>query len=134
MKQAFTIFLISLLFTTGCQTPDVNPQKDNDDYSGYGVKTTVTQEQYTIEVESDPPGARIEVDEDYLGQAPKSISVTRKCTKKKFTFAEPMFFCDHILIRALPTRGGHCVQTKILDGDKPIPARLFFDTRLCPQN
>jgi hypothetical protein len=89
----------------------------------------------TIQVMSEPPEARIEVNGDYVGDAPCSIEVP--------SFADGRFR-ERTVIRAIPTRGGDYTQTKIFEGyaafnnpymvsDK-IPNRIFFNMNLGPAN
>lgn len=85
----------------------------------------------TIEVESDPPGARIEVNEEYVGQAPCSIEVQDDGTGR---------FHERVVVRALPIHQGQQTQMKWFNGygalNNPyltsdrIPGRVFFDMSL----
>lgn len=95
-------------------------------------------EQKEIQIISDPPGARIEVNQDYVGDAPITIKVPQING----------YFAQNTVIRALPTEAGDYVQTKSFIagqstmeeavslgtwGDE-IPSRILFDTRLAPSN
>lgn len=85
-----------------------------------------------IEVLSEPPGARIEVNDSYVGETPCTIEIP---------FYSDNRFREQTVIRALPTRDGY-TQSKFFSGcahlDNPylqpdkIPQRIFFDTRLRP--
>jgi hypothetical protein len=92
----------------------------------------------TLSVESDPPGARIEVDDEYMGTAPLSFDVPIRiwtpngcCVEGEEAFVE---------IRALPTIPGCYTQSKTLykpdlakkldQGQRII--KLIFDMRLEP--
>ena len=96
--------------------------------------------EYSTEIMSDPPGARIEVDGNYIGEAPV------KYTWGRYKY---MYFTDrpHEVI-ASPTYKGHCVQRKYYNGghsynpftgmgsvgyNDPIPSKIFFTTALCQQ-
>jgi len=89
----------------------------------------------SVQIISSPPGARIEVNGNYVGDAP--------CTLQIPSFAEGRFR-EHTTIRAIPIRGGDYTQSKIFFGyaafDNPylisyrIPERIFFDMRLGPAN
>lgn len=85
---------------------------------------------YTVEVLSEPTGARIELNDDYIGDAPITLNI--QGTKNRY------FYKDTV-IRAIPKESGY-TQTKWFDtsdnfneakGDK-IPQRIFFDTNLSP--
>ena len=75
----------------------------------------------SVEILSEPPGARIEVNDEYVGDAPCTVEVVcdghgKLITKFEFT--------------ALPRYPGHFVQSKTFYGWAQAPARLFFDMRL----
>jgi PEGA domain len=83
----------------------------------------------TIEIISDPPGARIEVNQDYVGDAPITVTVPQ----------QDNCFKDQTVIRAVPTQAGDYTQTKFFNGPipnfrqgDPIPSRILFDMRLGP--
>jgi hypothetical protein len=93
-----------------------------------------------IEILSEPPSARIEVNDNYIGDAP--ITTTFQCSFDRR-------FLETTRIRALPTHPGDYVQSKFFSGGYPtysafggysaasnlndsIPARIFFDMRLGP--
>ncbi len=76
---------------------------------------------------SDPPGARIEVNNDYVGDAPTTITLT----------GNKQGVVRQYVIRATPIAGGQYVQTKVLSHYRggpsdPVPSRIFFDMRLAP--
>jgi PEGA domain. len=93
-----------------------------------------------VEILSEPPGARIEVNDDYIGDTP--ITTTFECDIDGR-------FMEITSIRALPTQPGDYVQSKLFFGgylnharfaanyspstlNNKIPARIFFDMRLGP--
>jgi len=76
----------------------------------------------TIEVISDPPGARIEVNQDYVGDAPIAIEV-------RTTRGNESFFKEYT-IRALPIIAGQETQTKYFRVYDPVPGRVLFDMNL----
>ncbi len=86
----------------------------------------------TIQIISEPPGARIEVNDDYIGNAPCSAQV--RCD------AEGRFW-DSTHIRAIPREDGY-TQMKFFSGyqsprgqilrSDAVPSRIFFDMRLQP--
>jgi hypothetical protein len=74
-----------------------------------------------VEILSDPPGARIEVNDEYVGDAPCTVEVV----------------CDghgriigKFELTALPRYPGHFVQSKSFYGLAQAPARIFFDMRI----
>jgi PEGA domain len=93
-----------------------------------------------VEILSEPPGARIEVNDNYIGDTP--ITTTFQCDTDSR-------FIENTRIRALPTQPGHYVQSKLFFGgyltharfaanytpstlNDKIPARIFFDMGLGP--
>ena len=88
---------------------------------------------------SEPSGARIEVNDNYIGDTP--ITTTLRCSPDGR-------FIENTTIRALPTQPGDYVQSKLFYGgyssnnsfgsysdntlDNTIPSRVFFDMRLGP--
>src|SRR5258708_7878122 len=63
--------------------------------------------QVALQLESDPPGARIEYDDGYMGTTPCTIQVPAVYSRQ-FTFVGPR---GHT-IRAIPVRDGDYAQTK----------------------
>jgi hypothetical protein len=90
------------------------------------LQSSQTRE-YKVEVISDPPGARIEVDEDYVGDAPLTITMLGNTRRQVVRGYE---------IRALPIYYGHSVQRKwfpppgMYTTPATIPKRIFFDMSL----
>jgi hypothetical protein len=84
---------------------------------------------HEISVISDPPGARIEVNNDYVGVAPITVKVPQ----------DREYFGENTTIKAIPTEPGDFVQTKVFlgnvsgisYGDK-VPSRILFDMHLGP--
>ena len=70
----------------------------------------------TIQIISDPLGARIEVNDDYVGDAPISITVP----------TEGANFTKGTTIRATPTLQGEYVQAKYLDRTSEVPSRILY--------
>jgi len=82
----------------------------------------------TIEIVSEPPGAHIEVNENYVGDAPCTIQVKAK---------DDGTFSEKTTIRALPTQAGY-TQAKFFYpfvtplGPNTVPEKLFFQMNLGP--
>lgn len=83
------------------------------------------QPHYTILVESDPPGAKIELNDAYVGTTPCRIRVPGD-KGRKFTYGQML---DHVF-KALPTAGGGYTQLKRFPKGGEIPERIFFNMRL----
>lgn len=83
----------------------------------------------TVEVISNPPGARIEVNGDYIGDAPCAAEVT---TDGNGNLVQPVRFT------ALPVFSGQYSQGKFFQGahmspySQKAPQRVYFDMRLAP--
>jgi hypothetical protein len=82
----------------------------------------------TIEVISDPSGAHIEVNENYVGETPCTIHVKAK--------GDGTFY-EKTTIRALPVQDGY-TQCKVFYpfvtplGPNQVPEKLFFQMNLGP--
>ena len=99
----------------GCATiPIPLDSYHKEDYNWY-----IEYNQYVVEIISEPPGAKIEWDNEYIGEAP----VKRVCTGKVGVLVT-------MIIKAYPISPGQDVQTKILYGNSPIPRKIYFDMRL----
>jgi hypothetical protein len=96
------------LLAAGCATEKVVEPPDPSIIDPSEIAATET------EIVSDPPGARIELDDEYLGNTPLKVLLP---------------FHDASTLRALPTEKGHCVQQKLLNGGHK--ARIYFNMSLC---
>jgi hypothetical protein len=109
--------LATLILVVGCSSIPEGVEK--------GPDGTIA---YTIEIETSEPGARIEVNGDYVGNAPTSVKVFGD---KDGTFHN--FGSDEYVIQAFPVKPGQKVQTKVFytgkwfGNEDQIPKRLFFD-------
>ena len=74
----------------------------------------------TIQINADSPGVRIEVNGDYVGDAPASITVPTDRAK----------FTKVTIIRATPTLQGEYVQSKHFDATSEVPSRILFSMGL----
>jgi hypothetical protein len=86
---------------------------------------------YDVAVVSDPPGARIEVNDDYVGDAPITIKMKGDSHER----VEQRY-----IIRALPMQAGQYVQTKDFwynpygkKSNPPVPSRILFQMNLAPR-
>lgn len=104
MRNWICSLLACLVFFAGC--------------AAFEAHTTTTK------VISDPPGARIELDDDYIGDAPLEI-------KWEWLLRERVFDRKHI-ITALPIYSGQQVQLKFFWPGDSIPKTILFDMKLVP--
>ncbi len=85
---------------------------------------------YYIKIEASEPGARIEVNQDYVGEAPVTIKV----------FGDPdgtfhNFGSTEFIVRAIPVSTNLHPQTKLFrtggwfSQEDRIPSALYFDMR-----
>jgi hypothetical protein len=74
-----------------------------------------------IEILSDPPGARIEINDEFMGEAPVTVTVHRKMR---------WGVMEDLRVNALP-KGIGCAQHKDIASLQPTPKKMFFDTGLC---
>lgn len=111
MKKLSLLLLLSCLFL-GCAT---NQQTASRNICGPIV----------AQITSTPSGARIEIDDNYIGKTPLTTTIKRQCTQ--FGWAEHVIF-----INALPTNPGQYVQRKIIGLDQQIPTNIYFEMNLVP--
>jgi hypothetical protein len=81
-----------------------------------------------IKVISNPPKAKIEVNNDYIGETPCSIFV-----KEQSELWEKPYHKD-LLITAIPIYTGHCSQIKYITSDDELPKNIYFEMGLCKDN
>jgi hypothetical protein len=72
-------------------------------------------------IESDPPGARIEINSQYVGVTPLRVNIPRRDAEW-----DPI----SITIVASPVIPGQQVQTKYVGHNEPTPTHIFFDMSL----
>ena len=83
---------------------------------------------YKVELESSTPGARIEVNEDYIGKTPLTLTIFGD---KDGTFHN--FGSKDYVIRAFPVSTNQYPQTKVFrtggwfSEEDRIPKRIYFD-------
>jgi hypothetical protein len=111
-RQTVASALAILLITACVQTPP----------SASSPRPPAQPATKTIQVISDPSGARIEVNNDYVGDAPLSIRVPE---------LDGNFTID-TAIRATPTQEGQYVQSKWFSYGSAVPSRILFTMGLGP--
>lgn len=79
----------------------------------------------TTEIISEPPGAHIEVDSNYVGTTPVTVTLEQDGLG---------YLSDTIVVKALPVIDGQYTQTKILHWEDPVPKTLYFQMNLVPAN
>jgi hypothetical protein len=83
---------------------------------------------YNVLIESSELGVRIEANQDYVGTTPVTLKIFGDKDGTFHNFGSPEY-----VIRALPTKPGQCMQTKVFRTGKwfapedMIPRRIFFD-------
>jgi len=83
---------------------------------------------YLVQVESSEPGARVEVNNDYVGKTPMTLKIWGD---KDGTFHN--FGSQEYIIRVFPVSTNQFVQTKAFrtggwfSQEDKIPSRLYFD-------
>ncbi len=116
-KTQSLIPLLTLL-AAGCASgPTAKPER--------GQAGTIA---YNVKIEASDPGARVEVNDDFVGVTPVEIKVwgDRDGTFHNFGSAD-------FVIRVHPVHDGQSVQTKVFrtggwfGQEDRVPQRLFFD-------
>ena len=91
----------------------------------YGARQATVAVPQETEVLSEPPGARIIVQGEYVGDAPTVVKWDQHGIVG-------MQFVRDILVEALPVNEGQWRQQTVFSPYDRIPRRMFFDTRLRP--
>jgi hypothetical protein len=106
------------LILSGCASPDPAGTER-------GPQGTIA---YNVPVESSEPGAKIEVNYQFVGATPTTIKIFGD---RDGTFHN--FGSDEFIVRAYPPRASQYPQTKIFKTgafsirDDKIPQKIFFD-------
>ena len=117
MKQTLTLMMFAVFVLAGCTTDGQKPEK--------GKEGTIA---YLVEVESSDPGARVEVNNEYVGKTPMSLKIFGD---RDGTFHN--FGSYHYTITAYPVRPGQQPQTKDFrtggwfTAEDRIPKKIYFD-------
>jgi PEGA domain len=86
------------------------------------VKPTPSPAAKAVQILSDPAGAKIEINENYVGETPITVQV-------------PLWrvgFTNATSIRAIPAVGGQYLQSKFFSAKDEVPDRIFFEMNLVP--
>lgn len=118
LRNPGVLLTVAAFLCTGCaSSPDSRPER--------GPDGTVA---YKVEVESSTPGARIEVNDDYIGRTPLTLTIYGD---KDGTFHN--FGSKDYVIRAFPVATNEFVQTKVFrtggwfSEEDRVPKRIYFD-------
>ncbi len=74
-------------------------------------------------IESDPPGARIDIGGQYVGTTPLRVNIPRQYDVYGGTY-------NNILVVANPITPGQQVQSKMIRYDEGTPTHMFFNMNL----
>lgn len=113
------LFFYFVIGTTGCATIEPEQPSNTVILKYHGYQPYYSYKDYEIEIISEPLGARIEINNEYIGQTPMSH------TSSWVSGVEP------VTIIAYPIYPGQYTQTKVIL-NRPAPHRIFFDMRLKP--
>lgn len=85
-----------------------------------------------IQINSKPQGMRIEIDEDYIGETPLTITIDK--TRDDW-LVNAKSYGSTMTIVAYPKVSGQSSQPKIFQTySNPIPSEIYFDMYLSPVN
>ncbi len=119
MKKAilFLSTIVLTTFLTGCASAPPGAER--------GPAGTIA---YYVEVESSEPGARIEVNNDYVGKTPMTLKIWGDTDGTFHNFGSQEY-----IVRCFPVSTNQFVQTKAFrtggwfSQEDKIPTRLYFD-------
>jgi len=101
-----------------CKTPEDNALAQNK-LNGFLNR----MDSKNLLIISEPPGADIEINNNYVGKTPIKVPIGGKQVPS-LTF---------VTINALPNHRGDCLQQKIIEQEQTIPRKIFFNMHLCRQ-
>lgn len=130
-RLSHTLVLALILGHFGCATSNSGKSSSASQNPERGPNGTIA---YNVLVESSEPGARIEANNDYIGQTPVTLKIFGD---KDGTFHN--FGSYDYIIKAYPVRAGQEIQVKHFrtggwfTAEDMIPKRVFFDFGLTPK-
>lgn len=107
------MLLLGVVLISGCAT-------------GANIKVVSSLTNKSTEIISDPVGARIEINGEYIGETPVIVEINRYCND--LVGAE---YCN-VTISAIPRVRGQYTQSKFFNYSVRIPKKIFFDMHLEP--
>jgi hypothetical protein len=127
------LYGILLMFSAACAIPQQGGMKRSGGLFGPAGAPAQPRSQYvvdeTVDVLTDPPGARILINDAPAGYAPVKAAVRRLWRGDP---AYPMTL-DTVKIEALPVAAGQCVQTGIFGQNSGrTPPQVRFNMTNCP--
>ena len=95
---------------------------------------TITKE-FQIEVISEPSGAKIEVNNNYVGTTPCTITIARRFEWQSWENDYRIDYNSNHEIVANPVFAGGYVQNKRISyWDNEVPKKIYFNMRLAPSD
>jgi hypothetical protein len=117
MKNIIMCIFAVLLFS-GCETLYDTPSTTG----GTGIEGDIIHSSTIMtEIISDPPGAKIEINSQYVGETPLTTHITR---------VNPGYGWNMLTITAYPIYEGQEVQRKVVGINEPTPTKVYFDMNL----
>ena len=123
MKAMAALVPLASVLITSCEDPVVQGEHILKNYAARQSLPQPGDIAFAVQVLSDPPGARIEVNGDYIGDAPCTIEVygdkNRMCSRP-------------VTIVAIPSEAGQYSQTKAVSADALVPHKILMAMNLGP--
>ena len=125
MKKLIYLFVLVIL-TNGCVTTQ-NVVPGSNQYCDQYVETI-----------SDPPGAKIEINNQYMGETPLTVRLTRKTNYDWWNSslvggaAAVQIEASPFTINAYPDQAGQFTQKKYIGPNDVIPNKIYFNMNLGP--
>lgn len=132
MKElAIFIFAAGLC---GCAIPQPGMTRGNP-WAGFGAKRSSVMAQpaaaeyvdEVIDVVTEPPGARIHVNDAFVGHAP-----VRYAVRRLWRGSPGYMVLDSVKVEALPVAGGQCVQSGVFgEASRKVASPVTFNMAAC---
>jgi len=128
MLRLFLVFICGMIFSkppVQNSSTDIPPAGtcETHEYSGPGYfGQGVICNNYVVEFISDPPGAKVELDNNYVGVTPCSTSFDGRYSIN-----------NRRLVNAYPVQSGQYVQSKTIGLGEFYPPKMYFNMKVNPE-
>ena len=75
-----------------------------------------------VNLVSDPPGAKIEMNDEYVGRTPLTIRYRRGGGRGQ---------ANQLVVRASHQNPGNCAETRVFSRDEHTPSVVYFELPAC---
>lgn len=111
MRKSIHVIVIALLMS-GCASMN----------NAFSPEPKIHSSELMTEIISDPPGAKIEINNQYVGETPLNVHIDRNYID--------VLGWSTVSIIANPLENGQQVQQKFINFNMPTPTKIYFNMNL----